>query len=242
MKALAVQVRAPVASFRRPLDHTYQRTLPLPPPTTVIGLAAAALGISTRELWDSSSPLRAVRVQVLAQNIPARATDLWTLLKIKSGKMERSPYLRELLFNADFTLLYQADELLLQKLVQAFRQPAYPLSLGREDELIRVESCDIVECPPAEPPFVFYGTILPGDLRLLKARPLLQEGVVLEPAVVERLPTAFDIDDRTELRHPQNPQTFTLLPSQVRIELEEMRIPVYRLDERHFVWLLGTTP
>jgi hypothetical protein len=32
------------------------------------------------------------------------------------------------------------------------------------------------------------------------------------------------------------------LPSQVRIELEEMRIPVYRLDERHFVWLLGTTP
>jgi hypothetical protein len=183
-----------------------------------------------------------VRVQVLAQNIPARATDLWTLLKIKSGKMERSPYLRELLFSADFTLLYQADELLLQKLVQAFRQPAYPLSLGREDELIRVESCDIVECPPAKPPFVFYGTILPGDLRLLKARPLLQEGVVLEPAVVERLPTAFDIDDRTELRHPQNPQTFTLLPSQVRIELEEMRIPVYRLDERHFVWLLGTTP
>jgi CRISPR-associated protein Cas5t len=236
MKALAVQVRAPVASFRRPLDHTYQRTLPLPPPTSVIGLAAAALGISTRELWDSSSPLRAVRVQVLAQKIPARATDLWTLLKIKSGKMERSPYLRELLFNADFTLLYQADELLLQKLVQAFRQPAYPLSLGREDELIRVESCDIVECPPAEPPFVFYGTILPGDLRLLKARPILQEGMMLEPAVVERLPTAFELD-RNEQRNPQHVQTFTFLPFQVRVELQQLDIPVYVLKERHFVWL-----
>jgi CRISPR-associated protein Cas5t len=236
MKALAVQVRAPVASFRRPLDHTYQRTLPLPPPTTVIGLAAAALGISTRELWDSSSPLRAVRVQVLAQNIPARATDLWTLLKIKSGKMERSPYLRELLFNAQFTLLYQADELLLDRLQQAFWQPVYPLSLGREDELIQVESCEIIDCLPAEPPYRFYGVILPGDLRLLHARPVVQPGVVLEPAVVERLPTAFAID-RNEQRNPQNLRTFTLLPFQVIVELEQMNIPVYALQDRHFVWL-----
>jgi len=236
MKALAVQVRAPVASFRRPLDHTYQRTLPLPPPTTVIGLAAAALGISTRELWDSSSPLRAVRVQVLAQNIPARAADLWTLLKIKSGKMERSPYLRELLFNAQFTLLYQADEPLLDRLQQAFWQPIYPLSLGREDELIQVESCEIIDCLPAEPPYRFYGVILPGDLRLLHARPVVQPGVVLEPAVVERLPTAFAID-RNEQRNPQNLRTFTLLPFQVIVELEQMNIPVYALQDRHFVWL-----
>lgn len=236
MKALAVQVRAPVASFRRPLDHTYQRTLPLPPPTTVIGLAAAALGISTRELWDSSSPLRAVRVQVLAQNIPARAADLWTLLKIKSGKMERSPYLRELLFNAQFTLLYQADEPLLDRLQQAFWQPIYPLSLGREDELIQVESFEIIDCLPAEPPYRFYGVILPGDLRLLHARPVVQPGVVLEPAVVERLPTAFAID-RNEQRNPQNLRTFTLLPFQVIVELEQMNIPVYALQDRHFVWL-----
>lgn len=236
MKALAVQVRAPVASFRRPLDHTYQRTLPLPPPTTVIGLAAAALGISTRELWDSSSPLRAVRVQTLAQNIPARAADLWTLLKIKSGKMERSPYLRELLFNAQFTLLYQADEPLLDRLQQAFWQPIYPLSLGREDELIQVESCEIIDCLPAEPPYRFYGVILPGDLRLLHARPVVQPGVVLEPAVVERLPTAFAID-RNEQRNPQNLRTFTLLPFQVIVELEQMNIPVYALQDRHFVWL-----
>jgi CRISPR-associated Cas5-like protein len=236
MRALAVGVRAPVASFRRPLDHTYQRTLPLPPPTTLIGLAGAALGISTNQLWSDTSPLQQVRVQVLAQNIPARATDLWTLLKIKSGKMERSPYLRELLFNAQFTLLYQADESRLQMLEQAFRQPVYPLSLGREDELIQIESCERMECFPAEPPYQFYGTILPGDLRLLKARPILQEGMMLEPAVVERLPTAFELD-RNEQRNPQHVQTFTFLPFQVRVELQQLDIPVYVLKERHFVWL-----
>lgn len=236
MKALAVQVRVPTASFRRPLDHTYQRTLPLPPPTTVIGLAAAALGMSASELWNSDSPLGTVRVQTLAENIPARATDLWTLLKIKSGKMERSPYLRELLFNAQFTLLYQADERLLDRLQQAFWQPVYPLSLGREDELIQVESCEIIDCLPAEPPYRFYGVILPGDLRLLQARPIVQPGVVLEPAVVERLPTAFAID-RNEQRNPRNLQTFTFLPFQVIVELEQMNIPVYALQDRHFVWL-----
>jgi CRISPR-associated protein Cas5t len=236
MKALAVQVRAPTASFRRPLDHTYQRTLPLPPPTTVIGLAAAALGISASELWKSDSPLGTVRVQTLAQNIPARAADLWTLLKIKSGKMERSPYLRELLFNAQFALLYQADEPLLNRLQQAFWQPVYPLSLGREDELIQVESCEIIDCLPAEPPYRFYGVILPGDLRLLHARPVVQPGVVLEPAVVERFPTAFAID-RNEQRNPQNLRTFTFLPFQVIVELEQMNIPVYALQDRHFVWL-----
>jgi len=241
MKSLAVRVRAPVASFRRPLDHTYQRTLPLPPPTTLIGLAGAALGISTHQLWSDASPLKKMRVQVLAQNIPARATDLWTLLKIKSGKMERSPYLRELLFNAEFTLLYQADESLLQTLEQAFREPVYPLSLGREDELIQVEGCERVECPHAEPPYQFYGTILPGDLRLLNARPVLEEGAVLEPAIVERLPTAFTID-RTEQRHPDLPQTFTFLPFQVRVELTQMQAPVYHLQGRHFVWLSGRIP
>jgi hypothetical protein len=54
--------------------------------------------------------------------------------------------------------------------------------------------------------------------------------------VVERLPTAFAID-RNEQRNPQNLRTFTLLPFQVIVELEQMNIPVYALQDRHFVWL-----
>jgi CRISPR-associated protein Cas5t len=236
MKALAVQVRAPVASFRRPLDHTYQRTLPLPPPTTVIGLAAAALGISTRELWDSSSPLRAVRVQVLAQNIPARATDLWTLLKIKSGKMERSPYLRELLFNANSPCCIKPTNHGSKCFSRRSANPFTPSHSDEKTNSSRSNRANDYECLPAEPPYQFYGTILPGDLRLLKARPILQEGMMLEPAVVERLPTAFELD-RNEQRNPQHVQTFTFLPFQVRVELQQLDIPVYVLRGRHFVWL-----
>lgn len=238
MFALAVQVKAPVASFRRRLDHTYQRTLPLPPPTTLRGLAGAALGVDAATLWSDSHWLQEVKVQVLAQNQPGRATDMWTLLKLKAGKMERSPYLRELLFDAHFTLLYGSSEERLMQLHDAFQQPAYPLSLGREDELLQIESCQLVECLTTIPPCIFYGTILPGDLRLLNARPVFVEGASFEPAVVERLPIRFQIGKHGE-RDPVDPRDFTFLPYTVQVEIDAGSLDreVYRYADRQFVWL-----
>ncbi len=239
MRALAVQIRAPVASFRRRLDHTYQRTLPLPPPTTLIGLAGAAMGIDTATLWSDASPLRTLKVQALAQNQPGRATDMWTLLKIDGGKMKRSPYLREMLYDAQFTLLYGGDDDLLVQLRDAFQKPAYPLSLGREDELAHIEACDLVECPPvSRTPFCFKGTILPGDLRLLNARPTLQENATYEPAVVERLPTQFRVGKHGE-RNPVDLRDFTFLPYTVQVEIdpELLNRAVYLYKDRQFVWL-----
>jgi CRISPR-associated Cas5-like protein len=234
--ALVVQAVAPVASFRRPLDHTYQRTLPLPPPTTLIGLAGAALGLATEQLWRSDSSLRELRVQVLALNQPARATDMWTLLKIKDRKMKRSPYLRELLFDGRFALLFSGPNDLLRRLQEAFRRPAYPLSLGREDELIQIEACEQVEYTPASPPYQFFGTILPGDLRMLNARPVLREGTTIEAAVVERLPMRFEVE-KNGVRNSAGEQTLTLLPYTLQVEIESWDRPVYRWGDRQFVWL-----
>ncbi|RLA76728.1 MAG: CRISPR-associated protein Cas5, partial [Deltaproteobacteria bacterium] len=104
MELLTLTVTAPVASFRRPLDLNYQRTLPLPPPTTLIGLAGAALGLSDRQLWASDGLLRELKVSALIQpsphtgGPPGVARDMWTVLKIKNNRIaERSPYFRELL-------------------------------------------------------------------------------------------------------------------------------------------------
>jgi CRISPR-associated Cas5-like protein len=116
-RILLVTVRAPVASFRRPLDHNYQRTLPMPPPTTLLGIAGAALGLSDRELWAPDSPVRELKVSVWMEEwkqeepnrTPGRARDMRTVLKIKSGKIaERSPYFRELLFFVRYTLIFRA--------------------------------------------------------------------------------------------------------------------------------------
>ncbi len=221
-----------MASFRRPLDHNYQRTLPMPPPTTLLGIAGAALGLSDREVWAQDSPLRQVKVSVWMDAEPGRARDMWTLLKIKGGKMERSPYIRELLFFARYTLLYGGDEPLLQELERAFRDPAYPLSLGREDELLLVEGIALETASEGEPRF--RGTVLPGDIRHMPIRPILQPGIRFEPPLVEVLPLGFVVDGKG-LRQPKHPATLSFLP--LELEIEAPQIPALQCRGRNFAWV-----
>ncbi|MCS7173483.1 MAG: CRISPR-associated protein Cas5 [Armatimonadetes bacterium] len=229
-----MRVRAPVASFRRPLDHNYQRTLPMPPPTTLKGIAGAALGLSDRELWAPESPMRGLKISVWMDAKPGRARDLWTVLKIKNARIEaRSPYFRELLFFTRYTLLYGGDAALLQKLKRAFRDPAYPLSLGREDELLLVEEVQLDEAKPGEPRL--QGTLVVGDVRQMSnLRPILREGSVFEPPVVETLPLAFTVDAKG-IRHPEPPVPVSFLP--LGVEWELSGLSAWWWKDRAWVWI-----
>lgn len=238
-RILIVQVRAPVASFRRPLDHNFQRTLPMPPPTALLGIAGAALGLSDRELWAEDSslhPLRRTKVAVLTEAEPGHARDLWTVLKIKGNKIaERSPYFRELLFFVRYTLLYGDDEAVLRKLAQAFHDPAYPLSLGREDELLLVENIALENASVGEPRF--RGTMIPGDIRKMQTRlPDLRPGIRFEPPVVETLPLRFRVDARG-LRHPEHSIPMSFLPVELEVKVEVPLLPALRCQGRNFVWM-----
>ena len=231
-QVLLVAVRAPVASFRRPLDHNYQRTLPMPPPTTLLGIAGAALGLSDRELWAEGSPLRQARVSVWMDDEPGRARDMWTLVKIKGNRMERSPYMRELLFFTHYTLLYGGEGRLLRQLERAFQDPAYPLSLGREDELLLVEEISLEAASDGEPRF--RGTVVPGDIRKMRIHPVLQPDIRFEPPLVENLPLGFVVDAKG-IRHPERPATLSFLP--LELEIEAPQIPALHCRGRNFTWL-----
>jgi hypothetical protein len=206
----------------------------MPPPTTLLGIAGAALGFSDRELWAPDSPLRRVKVAAWMDAEPGRNRDMWTLLKIKSKKMQRSPYMRELLFFVRYTLLYGGEEAFLHRLEQAFRDPAYPLSLGREDELLLVEEIAWDTASEGQPRF--RGTAVPGDIRQMRIRPVLEPGVRFEPPVVETLPLGFTVDAK-RLRHPERPVTLSFLPLGVELEIEEPRIPALQCQGRNFVWM-----
>jgi hypothetical protein len=206
----------------------------MPPPTTLLGIAGAALGLSDRELWAPESPVRGLKVSVWMDAEPGRARDMWTVLKIKSGKIaERSPYFRELLFFTCYTLFYGGEEALLRQLAEAFRDPAYPLSLGREDELLFVEDVLLAEASEGEPRF--RGTVLPGDIRQMpNLRPILREGAVFEPPVVEMLPLGFTVDSRG-VRSPEPPVPVSFLP--FGVELEVPGVQAWWWEERAFAWI-----
>lgn len=235
VRVLRVAVRAPVASFRRPLDHNYQRSLPLPPPTTVLGMAGAALGLSDRQLWANDSPLRHVAVAVLADAQPGRARDMWTVLKIKSGKIaERSPYFRELLFSVRYTLIYGGPEAVLERLATAFADPAYPLSLGREDEIALVDEVALEEAGGGEPRF--QGTVLPGNLRVMCPQAAVRRGTRTETVLVEILPLSFRVDAKG-LRHPLHRITLSFLPMGAELEVPSPWFDVRQLRGRNFAWV-----
>ncbi len=238
MVGLAVTLSAPVASFRRPLDLNFQRTLLLPPPTTCLGIAAAALGLSENELWRPDGPLSGLKVSVLLEpspvtgGDPAVTRDLWKILKIKNKKIaERSPYFRELLFFPRYTLLFAGDEGLIDNLVQAFADPVYPLSLGREDELARVEKVEKTSFQLGDP--LLSGTLVPGDLRELEVKIRLMPGLRVEPPSVEVLPLGFEVVKG--VRHPVRRKPFTIIPLGSQLEFPDLS--TYSFQGRNFVWL-----
>ncbi len=240
MRAIALKVKAPQVSFRRPLDLNYQRTLPLPPPTTMIGLAGAALGLSNYQIWNEKrwQPLREIKVAALLDKPPGKAKDMMTVLKIKGKKIEqRSPYFRELLFNVEYTLIYAGEDELIESLITALKDPVYPLSLGREDELIEIVSSDEIELVEGEP--IFRGTAVPGDIREMEIKlPVFKSDKVpikLEPAVVENVPLKFKVEKG--YRIPVKKGTITFLPYSLEIKVENFGQKVLKVGKRNFSWM-----
>lgn len=136
----------------------------------------------------------------------------------KNDRIEaRSPYFRELLFFTRYTLLYGGELLLLEALKRAFQDPAYPLSLGREDELLLVEEVWLAEAQPSQSRL--WGTLVPGDVRKgSELRPVLREGAVFGVPMVETLPLAFTVDAKG-VRHPESPIPVSFLPLGAAVEL-----------------------
>ncbi|MCD6086771.1 MAG: CRISPR-associated protein Cas5 [Candidatus Hydrothermae bacterium] len=239
METLVLRVRAPQVSFRRPLDINFQRTLPLPPPTTLIGLAGAALGLSDYQIWNDENwrPLRELKVASLLLKQPGRGKDMMTVLKIKNNRIEqRSPYFRELLFDVEYLVIYSGDADLLKRLKNAFNDPFYPLSLGREDELVEIVEMKEIQVSHGGP--TFYGTAIPGDIREYRIEIIdfdNKKKVKLEPAVIENVPTRFSVQKGR--RVPIKKATLTFLPYLLKVKIADFEQEVFTISGRNFTWM-----
>ncbi len=132
MKVLRVKIRSWTASFRYPIFVAgLQPTLPMPPLSTIYGLISAAKGeIVTPE--DTS-----VGYVFFYQS---KAVDLETIYELEGLKAKSNVANREFLYDNELYLYLTNLEL-----ESAFRQPFYPLLLGRSTELAMVEEIKEVE-------------------------------------------------------------------------------------------------
>ena len=148
MEVLRIHITAWVASFRNPLFVSgFQPTLPVPPLSTIYGLISAACG-------DYITPDKASVGYVFQSK--GMSVDLETIYEF-AGKLVANPNItRRQFLVAPELYLYTSD----MWLEDAFREPRYPLLLGRSTELASVDSIEKIELDHVEET-VYTGTLLP---------------------------------------------------------------------------------
>lgn len=149
MRAYRVKLSGWTASFRHPqLVTGMQPTLPLPPPSTVYGLVAAAVGE-----WVDPHTCRLAYVF----KHEGKARDLETIYQFsKSSDAKSTVIFREWLTDWQLWLYFEQAEW-----ANTFIEPVFPLLLGRQQELAHVESFQPEAIELEQTPTTLYGTTVP---------------------------------------------------------------------------------
>ncbi|MDP2173009.1 MAG: CRISPR-associated protein Cas5 [Candidatus Cloacimonadaceae bacterium] len=196
---LVVEAFAEVASYRIPEYHNFHKTLPLPPPTAIVGMAGAALGLSPSDaqvFFDESDV--EIGIQGTYQGI---YSDLWKIESTKRGT-ESSVLKREYLFNNKYMFVFGAGEAVINALNEAFGRNYYALTAGNSDSLMKICACAIYPQLAIKDIGSVEHCVLHGDLRSsmriglddLIPNNIYRYSTIISP-VTYNVPYAFDYPD-----------------------------------------------
>jgi len=228
-RVIKLQFLGCLNSFRVPEFHTYHKTLLFPPKTTICGMLGAALGYSPQEVNQKLLPK--LKIAILIDAIHGEAKDLWKIKKVTNYSKgdeniedcvvlgNKSYYgavlLRELLYQPEYTFyVYSADTELLNKIFHSLQNPQWALSLGREDELVKLKILpEWIEVEEEQEQW-FTDTVLPFDVNK-KSYELDPTSIEAKdrtkriiPPMIYKLPMAFDYDE-DGVRSGNRSQPFT---------------------------------
>ena len=228
LKGISIKVEALTVSFREPVGQLYHETLPLPPPSTLLGLAGAALGKSFEDTLNFFKHNH-IGVGCRGQH-QGQGNDLWNYTKLKSGgKADKDIIMRKFLYGFQGDLYYLCkDEQVAKDLYQAFLSPYYGLTLGNSDELIKIKEIIWHEEIKEEKSTSLSNTWVYGDqlaeIELnweeIKKLPVVQ---TIIPPSVKTLATDYSFDSKGA-RQGERYRNFTFLGNQQKLTQE---IPVY---------------
>lgn len=234
MQVLRIELEGTMTSFRYP--HFLvgrQPSYPLPPPATIYGHIASALG-------DFPDPT-ALRF-AYTFSYAGKGDDLENmhLVEVASGRLDKAmgfnknlegninPLLREVFLSPKLVLYLSAPEMLGQ-LEQAFREPCYPVVLGRSQDLAAYRSVQVVTLEDATGGYL-EGTLLPWSWRLrTRAGVMATMPRFIDPADRRRVAWApyVVLEHRVQVREDAAPG-----PATIRADPGEA-FPVDPLSEEH---------
>ncbi|WP_312866990.1 CRISPR-associated protein Cas5 [Streptomyces zagrosensis] len=151
LRAWRLTFCAPVASFRDPFFPGLTRGLPVPPPSTVRGLLAAATGAPYESLafamvaWSEGEGVDAETYHP----IDAGGANPAISGRVRAGKGGMTLRVRPFLADVHLTVWLPGAEG--ERIARAFRRPVWGLRLGRSQDLVHLqERVEVALVPAAE--------------------------------------------------------------------------------------------
>lgn len=136
MKYLIVEIYTETATFRNPDFQNFHKTLLLPPPTTIIGLTGAAMGLTPKKSQDFFEK-NEIKIGVYGKSLGI-TKDLW---KYRDLSGERSIIKKEILFKNTFVILFLSEkENVIEEIKEGFENPKYALTMGNSDSLAFIKN------------------------------------------------------------------------------------------------------
>lgn len=142
MGNLAIEIVSQTASFRNPEFQNFHKSLDLPPPTTIVGMAGAALGYSPLQAQEFFSD-NDISIGVYG-NYRGKCSDTWKYSRrtkdmwLYRTELDGSILQKELLIHNHFVIVFSCELDCVAKLKSAFSQPRFALTLGNSDSLAKI--------------------------------------------------------------------------------------------------------
>lgn len=135
MKALRLKLFQETASYTKPFAFKVGETYPLPPYSTVLGMLHKVL--NAKSYHD-------MRISVQGR-YEDKFVDYRKTYLFKKKEITAPPLNVHLLFHVHLIIHVHANEELLSKLHERLMQNAEYLSLGRQEDLVRIDEVSLVE-------------------------------------------------------------------------------------------------
>ena len=216
MKYCIVHIKTQTASFRNPEFQNFHKSFVLPPPTTVIGLAGAALGLSPKKAQDFFDG-KGFEMGIGGTS-NGKAKDLWKYRTLIPEK-PTSVLIREFLFDNNFYFAFgNEDERLVNQLKDAFDTPKYALTLGNSDSIAKVVKAFVTDLTNEEKDLkhcLLAGKAIEQTLQKLSAGEAIDIFIEYKENMIYDLPTRFEYESEYGVRRVVKRDAFTFVGSRI---------------------------
>lgn len=242
MNNVVIEIASQTASFRNPNFQNFHKTLELPPPTTIVGMAGAALGFSplkAQEFFADNS----IKMGVYG-NFRGKCKDTWKYSKrTKNMWLYRTEYdgsiiQKEFLIHNKILISFSGEDSIIEMIGKAFLDPKFALTLGNSDSLAKIIHVDFNVIEAASDVIenaIIEGNVIDDVLRLAPTKPEFTIYQTSEPIAYD-LPVCFHYESDYGKRTVSRVKTYSLVGKKMKLNYSirglkygELFIPIISL-------------